>query len=138
MPIKIGVPTEIREHEQRVALVPDIVKRLVKLETEVEIQAGAGELAGYGDEDFDAANIVQDGASVLQNADITLMVNPIELPQIESLKPGSVLIGYLNPYGDLERFTKLAQRNISAFSMEMIPRISRAQAMDALSSQASC
>ena len=137
MPIKIGVPTETRSGEQRIAMVPDIVRRLVKLSTEVEIQSGAGELAGFGDEDFDAASIVQDSTSVMNNADITLMVNPIEATQIESLKPGSVLIGYLNPFSDLDRITKLAERNISAFSVELIPRISRAQAMDALSSQAS-
>jgi len=137
MPIKIGVPTEVREDEQRVALVPDIVKRLVKLNTVVQIQSGAGELAGYGDEDFTEATIVKTGSKLLKSADITLMVNPIQSKQIKQLKDGSVLIGYLNPHSDLERFNKLAEKNISAFSMELIPRISRAQAMDALSSQAS-
>lgn len=137
MPIKIGVPTEVREDEQRVALVPDIVKRLVKLDTAIDIQSGAGELAGYGDEDFAEATIIQDGSELLGSADITLMVNPIQTDQIEQLKPGSVLIGYLNPHSDLDRFSKLAEKNISAFSVELIPRISRAQAMDALSSQAS-
>lgn len=136
MPIKIGVPTEIRDGEQRVALVPDVVKRLVKLETEIAIQSGAGHAAGWGDADYDEASIVQDSAQLLGEADITLMVNPVTAEQIDQLKEGSVLIGYLNPYSDLHRFEKLASRNISAFSMEMIPRITRAQAMDALSSQA--
>ena len=66
MPIKICVPTEVREDEQRVALVPDVVKRLVKLETIVEIQSGAGELAGYGDEDFTEATIISDSSELLQ------------------------------------------------------------------------
>ena len=137
MPIKISVPTETREGEQRIALVPDVVKRLAKLETSVEIQAGAGELAGFADEDFTEATIVKDSAQLLGEADITLMVSPIESKQIDQLKPGSVLVGYLDPYTDLDRFNQLAKKNISAFSVEMIPRISRAQAMDALSSQAS-
>ena len=136
MPIQICVPQEIREGEQRVALVPDVVNRLVKLGVGISIQSKAGEHAGYGDEDYSAATVIQDAGSLLASGDITLMVNPVQASQIELLKPGSVLIGYLNPYNDLSRFQALAERNISAFSMEMIPRISRAQAMDALSSQA--
>jgi len=136
MPIKIGVPTEIRDGEQRVALVPDVVKRLVKLEAQVDIQSGAGEKAGWSDDQYSEANIVNDSSQLMGGADITLMVNPITNEQIDQLKDGSVLLGYLNPFSDLERFDKLASKNISAFSMEMVPRISRAQAMDALSSQA--
>ncbi len=136
MPIKIGVPTEIRDGEQRVALVPDVVKRLVGQDVQVAIQAGAGEAAGWSDQDYQEAGVVADGAQLLGESDITLMVNPVTADQIDQLKEGSVLIGYLNPYSDLTRFEKLASRNISAFSMEMIPRITRAQAMDALSSQA--
>jgi len=136
MPIKIGVPTEMREGEQRIALVPEVVKKLANQDINIEIQSGAGNLAGFADEDFAEATIASDAAQVMGNADITLMVNPIQQEQINLLKPGSVLIGYLNPYTDLERFQQLAANNISAFSMEMIPRISRAQAMDALSSQA--
>ena len=136
MPIQICVPQEIREGEQRVALVPDVVNRLVKLGVGISIQSKAGEHAGYGDEDYSASTVIQDAGSLLASGDITLMVNPVQASQIELLKPGSVLIGYLNPYNDLSRFQALAERNISAFSMEMIPRISRAQAMDALSSQA--
>lgn len=136
MPIKIGVPTEIRDGEQRVALVPDVVKRLVKLDTQVDIQSGAGEKAGWSDAEYPEANIVKDSAQLLGGADIVLTVNPITSEQIDQLKDGSVLLGYLNPFSELERFEKLASKNISAFSMEMVPRITRAQAMDALSSQA--
>jgi len=136
MPIKIGVPTEIRDGEQRVALVPDVVKRLAKLDVRVALQSGAGNAAGWSDQDYEDTDIVADSAQLLGEADITLMVNPITSGQIDQLKDGSVLIGYLNPYSDLDRFEKLASKHISAFSMEMIPRITRAQAMDALSSQA--
>ncbi len=137
MAIQICVPREVREGEQRVALVPDVVKRLAKDSLAFNIQSGAGELVGYTDSDYSNASIVQDSAELLGMADITLSVNPPTREQMALLKPGSVLIGYLNPHSDLERFKLLQAKQVSAFSMELIPRISRAQAMDALSSQAS-
>lgn len=137
MAIQICVPREVRAGEQRVALVPDVVNRLAKLELEVSIQSGAGDLVGYFDADYDSASIVKSSEELLSKADITLMVNPATDEQIDQLKDGSVLIGFMNPHSDLQRFQKLQKKNISAFSMELIPRISRAQAMDALSSQAS-
>jgi NAD(P) transhydrogenase subunit alpha len=137
MPIQICVPKEVRKDEQRVALVPDTVKRLANDNIAISIQSGAGELAGYTDSDYENVTIVTDSAELLGKADITLTVNPATDAQIDQLKDGSVLIGFLNPHSDLQRFEKLKKKNISAFSMELIPRISRAQAMDALSSQAS-
>mgnify|MGYP002526252655 CR=1 FL=1 len=137
MAIQICVPKEVRKDEQRVALVPDTVKRLATEGLLINIQSGAGELVGYTDADHENASIVADSKELLGKADITLMVNPATNEQIEQLKDGSVLIGYMDPHTDLQRFSKLKNKNISAFSMELIPRISRAQAMDALSSQAS-
>ncbi len=136
MTIRVCVPREIRAGEQRVALVPDVVKKLSAMGVSVSLQSGAGELAGHGDSDY-AADILSDEAALYGSADILLTVNPLQDAQIEKLKDGSILIGYLNPWSDLARFKRLQEKNISAFSMEMIPRISRAQAMDALSSQAS-
>jgi len=137
MAIQICVPKEVREGEQRVALVPDVVNRLVKQDLDVSIQSGAGELVGYTDKDYENAAIVSSSSELFNKGDITLTVNPPTDEQIDLLKEGSVLIGFLNPHGSLERFNKLKVKNISAFSVEMIPRISRAQAMDALSSQGS-
>ena len=137
MAIQICVPKEVRKDEQRVALVPDTVKRLATEGLLINIQSGAGELVGYTDAAYENASIVTDSKELLGKADITLMVNPATNEQIEQLKDGSVLIGYMDPHTDLQRFSKLKNKNISAFSMELIPRISRAQAMDALSSQAS-
>lgn len=137
MTIKIGVPKEVREGEQRVALVPDIVNRLAKQDIQVTLETGAGELAGYTDDYYENAEIAASSAEILSKADICLTVNPATDEQIEQLRDGSILIGYLNPHSDLQRFNKLKAKNISAFSMELVPRISRAQAMDALSSQAS-
>lgn len=137
MTIKIGVPKEVREGEQRVALVPDIVNRLAKQDIQVSLETGAGALAGYTDDYYENAEIAASSAEILGKSDICLTVNPATSEQIEQLREGSILIGYLNPHSDLERFNKLKAKKISAFSMELIPRISRAQAMDALSSQAS-
>ncbi len=139
MPITISVPRETRAGEQRVALVPDIVKKLTALGVAVKIQSSAGEQAGYSDQDYEAvgASIAKDDAALYQSADIVVTVNPATEEQIKQLQDNSVLLGFLNPYSDSNRFKSLQARNISAFSMEMVPRISRAQAMDALSSQAS-
>ena len=137
MTIEICVPKEVREDEQRVALVPDVVNRLAKGGINVSIETRAGELVGYTDADYESATVVSNSRELFSKADITLTVNPATSEQIEQLKEGSVLIGFLNPHSDLDRFKHLAAKNISAFSVELIPRISRAQAMDALSSQAS-
>ena len=132
MALQICVPKEVRKGEQRVALVPDIVNRLVKQGLNVNIETAAGELIGYTDADYENAHIVTSSTELLGNADITLTVNPATSEQISQLKEGSVLIGFLNPHSDLERFNLLKEKNISAFSVELIPRISRAQAMDCL------
>lgn len=121
------------------ALVPEVVKRLRAMDLSVTVQSGAGEGAGYGDEDYVAAgaDIEQDGSKLLAAADLLLTVNPLPAEQMTSLPQGCVLIGFMNPYSDPSRFATLQSKQVSAFSMELIPRISRAQAMDALSSQAS-
>ncbi len=137
MTIRVCVPKEVRVGEERVAMVPDVVKRLTALGINVSMQSGAGEAAGHGDSDYSGADIVSDETALYNSADILLTVNPLLNEQIDQLKPGSIVIGYLNPYSDTDRFKRLQEKNISAFSMELIPRISRAQAMDALSSQAS-
>jgi H+-translocating NAD(P) transhydrogenase subunit alpha len=138
MSITISVPRETRAAEQRVALVPEIVKKLIALGAAVQVQADAGELAGFSDADYIAAGAsICSDADLMTSASIVLTVNPPDHELIQQLPERSVLIGYLNPWSDTERFTALQNKHISAFSMEMVPRISRAQAMDTLSSQAS-
>lgn len=138
MSIVISVPAEVRAGEQRVALVPEIAKKLAAAGASIHIQTGAGKYAGYSDEDYQAAgaNISADDA-LLGSADIVLTVNPLTGEQLHKLRDHSVLIGYQNPWSETVRFQLLQQKGVSAFSMELIPRISRAQAMDSLSSQAS-
>ncbi|MEM8830806.1 MAG: Re/Si-specific NAD(P)(+) transhydrogenase subunit alpha [Cyanobacteria bacterium P01_G01_bin.19] len=140
--MKIAVAKENELGEFRVAQVPDTVSRLVKQGFEVLVEAGAGIGAGYEDFAYEAAGarIVNDPAQLWGDADILLKVNPPSkrngLLEIDWLKPGANLISFLNPLGDPTITQKLAQKQVTAFSMELIPRSTRAQSMDALSSQA--
>lgn len=142
--MRIAVAKEIEASERRVALIPDVVSKLVKQGFEVSIESGAGEKALYSDSDYEAAGatIISDTASLWGEADILLKVSPPKQredgsSEIDSLKEGSVFIGFLNPLANPSVAEQLAQRKVTAFSMEMIPRTTRAQSMDALSSQAS-
>lgn len=142
--MKIAVAKEIEVGERRVALVPDIVARLVKQGLEVWVEAGAGERSFFTDAAYEAAGakIISDSAKLWHEADVVLKVGyPQEREdgrsEIDLLKEGAVFISFLNPLGEPSYSQRLAERRITAFSMEMIPRTTRAQSMDALSSQAS-
>lgn len=138
MSIVISVPAESRAGERRVALVPEIVKKLASAGASIQVETRAGEQAGYSDADYVAAGAtIFPADAVLGSADVVLTVNPLNADQLNTLRDNCVLIGYQNPWADLSRFQLLQQKGVSAFSMELIPRISRAQAMDSLSSQAS-
>ncbi len=140
--MKIAVAKENELGELRVAQVPDTVARLVKQGFEVWVEAGAGVGAGYDDAAYEAAGatIISDSALLWQDADILLKVNPPSKQDgysaIDWLKPGATLISFLNPLGEPTVIQQLAQKQVTAFSMELIPRSTRAQSMDALSSQA--
>lgn len=142
--MKIAVAREIEVCERRVALVPDLVGRLVKQGLEVWVEAGAGERAFFADAAYQAAGakIIADSNQLWTQADILLKVSPPQEREdgrweIDLLPEGSVLISFLNPLGNPVIAKQLAERKITALSMEMIPRTTRAQSMDALSSQAS-
>jgi len=137
MPIRIAVPREITPGERRVALVPTVAELLNKQGLEVRIQAGAGSAAFYRDRDYTSAGIVDDRAALLGEADIVLTVDPLTAEDVSLLRPGTIVIGFLHPHEFDDRISALRDRNITGFAMELIPRISRAQNMDALSSQAS-
>lgn len=141
--MKIAVAKEIEVSERRVALVPDVVARLVKQGLEVCVESGAGERAFFSDVAYEAAGatVISDPSKLWREADIVLKVNPPQerddgQREIDFLREGSVLIAFLNPLGNPELMQDLAERKVTAFSMELIPRTSRAQSMDALSSQA--
>ncbi len=142
--MRIAVAKEIEASERRVALIPDVVSKLVKQGFEIWIESGAGEKALFNDSDYEAAGatIISDTAKLWGEADILFKVSPPKQredgsAEVDSLKEGSVLIGFLNPLANPSLAEQLAQRKVTAFSMEMIPRTTRAQSMDALSSQAS-
>ncbi|WP_020560638.1 Re/Si-specific NAD(P)(+) transhydrogenase subunit alpha [Thiofilum flexile] len=135
MSTTIAIPKETTPGEKRVALEPSVATKLLKLGAQVLLEQGAGTHAHYPDTAFQGVTISP--KADLYNADITLTVQMPRLEEIALLKPNSILIGMLNPYQRLEQVKALAARGITSFAMELIPRISRAQAMDVLSSQAS-
>lgn len=136
MSIKVAVPKETAEGERRVAMEASVIAKLGKLGAEILIEAGAGSAAHIPDSAFKGASIVPTAAELYQQADIVLKVQPPSEAEIAQMKDGCVLIGTLNPYKHPELIAALKAKNITAYAMELIPRISRAQAMDVLSSQA--
>ncbi|MEB3225499.1 MAG: Re/Si-specific NAD(P)(+) transhydrogenase subunit alpha [Synechococcus sp.] len=136
--MKIAVARETVVGEHRVALTPDQVARLVKKGWEIIIEAGAGNSSFGTDQSYQEAGgkIIGDRHSLWQTADIVVKVAPPIKAEIDLLPPGSVVISLLNPLGQPEIIQKLAEKKITALAMELIPRTSRAQSMDVLSSQA--
>jgi NAD(P) transhydrogenase subunit alpha len=134
--MRIGVPKETAAGEHRVALVPEVISKLASKGLEVLVQSGAGEDALLGDDAFVAAGakIAGDGAEVW-GCDVVLTIAPPDPEAIRGLGQGSILIGFLAPLTAPQTTRALADAGATAFAMEAIPRISRAQAMDALSSQ---
>ena len=136
--MRIAVPKEIREGEKRVALVPDIINKLTRLGYEVSIESGAGIHAQAMDEDFKSAGASVVNGDVLKDADVVLSVSPLTPAQMSSLKKGALTISFLSPVTAVDSIDAAASAGVTAFSLELVPRISRAQSMDALTSQALC
>jgi NAD(P) transhydrogenase subunit alpha len=138
-PMKIAVPKETLPNERRVALVPDAVASLVKAGLEVRVESGAGASAYFADADYEkaGAKIVADTARLFAEADVVLKVQKPTEKEVAMMREGAALIAFLQPSSSAGLLQRLAERKITAFSMELIPRITRAQKMDALSSQAS-
>ena len=134
----IAVPREIREGEKRVALVPDIINKLTRLGFEVVIESGAGVSAQANDADYVSAGARISQGEVLSKADAVLSVQPLTPAQMSNLKSGAVTISFLSPVTAVDSIDAAASAGVTAFSLELVPRISRAQSMDALTSQALC
>ena len=141
--MKVGIPKEIVLDERRVALVPEAVGTVVKAGTEVHVEVGAGEGAFIPDRAFEeaGATLVPDARALLSQAEVVLKVQAPALNtalgahEVEMMREGAVLITFLQPQSDPDLVKRLAERKITSFSMDYIPRIARAQKMDALSSQ---
>ena len=136
--MRIAVPKEIREGEKRVALVPDIINKLTRLGYDVSIESGAGTHSQATDEDFKSAGASVVNGDVLKDADVVLSVSPLTPAQMSSLKKGALTISFLSPVTAVDSIEAAADAGVTAFSLELVPRISRAQSMDALTSQALC
>ncbi len=136
--MKVFIPQERRPGETRVAATPETVKKMVKEGMEVIVEAGAGAASYLPDAAFaeEGARIASDGAAAWGEADVVLTVTAPEPDLVARMRPGAVLVGLLAPHKNLDSVRALADRKVSALAMELIPRISRAQSMDALSSQA--
>ena len=134
----IAVPKEIKPGEKRVALVPDIISKLTKAGLSVVIESNAGLASEYADEQFKAAGAQIKAGDVLAGSDVVLSVQPLTPIQMASLKKGAITISFLSPTTATDSINAATAAGVTAISLEMVPRISRAQSMDALTSQALC
>ncbi len=143
--LQIAIPRERRPGETRVAATPETVKNLIKLGASVTVESGAGDAAHISDRRFEeaGATLQSDAEALWSQADVLLTVGPLGpndalgAHEAEVLKPGALVVGFLNPFGEIDTARTLAERKVDSLAMELVPRISRAQSMDALSSQAS-
>lgn len=138
MTIKISTVREVAPGEHRVALVPETAKKFAALGATLCIEQSAGTDSHFLDSDYPEIKLAGNVAEAYAGADLILRVTPPSLDEIASMPEGSVLIGLLKPYESKERLAALNARRITAFALELLPRISRAQSMDALSSQGAC
>lgn len=136
MAITIGVVREVAPGERRVALTPDVARRLKAKHVGMLVEHDAGAQAGFPDDTFKDVEFSTDAQSVLNRADVLLTVQPPTLEQIAALRQDAITIGYLSPHLAPERIKALRDGKITSFAMELLPRTTRAQAMDVLSSQA--
>ena len=136
--MNIGVPKETAANERRVALTPDVAGRLVKAGFSVLVERGAGEAASFGDDAFGAvgATLVATAADVFGQSDIVLKVQPPSAEEARLCREGGALVALFQPSAERETVSQLAARRVTAFSLALLPRITRAQPMDVLSSQA--
>jgi H+-translocating NAD(P) transhydrogenase subunit alpha len=136
MSVKIAVLKETRPNERRVAMVPAVADKLIKLGAQIGMQSGAGDAVKLADAAFKNVSFENDARALVAEADIVLAVQPPDLEIVRAMKEGSILISFVYAHKEVELTKLLRDRKITCFAMELVPRITRAQAMDALSSQA--
>jgi NAD(P) transhydrogenase subunit alpha len=135
MYVNVAVLKETQAHERRVALTPKVAPKLIKLGAKLHMQRGAGRAIDIADSDYQDVVFIDDRATLLADADVVLAVQPPSLAVVDAMKPGAILISFIYAGKDPALVQRLLDRKITCFAMERIPRITRAQAMDALSSQ---
>lgn len=139
MTLRLVVPKETFPGERRVALDPSVAGRFAKLGAEVQVERSAGKSSHFSDVQYEeaSASLFDDAAQAMSAADVVVKVQPPTLEEVERLHEGAVLLGFLAPHRNPELVKRLRDKKITSFAFELLPRISRAQSMDALSSQAS-
>jgi NAD(P) transhydrogenase subunit alpha len=136
MPVTIGIPTEITAGERRVAIVPAVAEKYCKKGFKVIIETGAGDKSYLPDSEFDDISCVDNAKRVYEQADVILKVQPPTVEEIDMMSERQLVIAMMQPHRYPERVKKMRDKNITSIAMELVPRISRAQSMDVLSSQA--
>ena len=136
MAVTVTVLREQAAGERRVALDPPSTKKLQDQSLKVQVQSDSGKSAGFGNDDYDGVSLFTDSDNALAESDLTVWVQPPSAEQLRQIKPGSIACGMVMAHKNLELLELLKERNISTLAMELVPRITRAQAMDVLSSQA--
>ena len=138
MPVQIAVPKEVTPGERRIALVPEVVKALGKSGVSVAVEAGAGLPAGYPDAAFASAGatLEADRGKLFGSAQLVLKIQPPTADEVGSMKAGTVVIALVNASRNLDRVRAMREAKLTVFALELLPRITRAQSMDVLSSQA--
>ncbi|MGB0222779.1 MAG: Re/Si-specific NAD(P)(+) transhydrogenase subunit alpha [Luminiphilus sp.] len=136
--MRLVIPKESLSGERRTSATPETVKKMIRLGAEVAIESGAGAAVGFSDDIYAelGAEIVSDRTALMSSADMVLRLRKPELDEVAMLKAGCIHVSYLDPFNERELITALAKQGVTAVSMEMIPRSTRSQKMDALSSQA--
>jgi len=137
MPTRLVIPNEIAPGERRIALSPDVAKKLNAAGFNIALQQGAALSAYFKDEDFVDVEIVADAASLYKDADLIFKVMPPTLEEVAQMKDGCTIAGFMVPNKNAEMMKLMCDKKITSLAMELVPRITRAQSMDALSSQAS-
>ncbi len=137
MPIRLAVPKETTINERRIALEPGVAKKLIGMGVKVTMQKGAALSSHFSDDAFEGVELVNDVASLYNDADVIFKVQPPTREELSQIKNGAVIVGFMAPHKNADMIKTLCEKNITSLSMELVPRITRAQSMDALSSQAS-
>lgn len=136
MPIRLAIPNEILPGERRIALEPSVAQKLTAMNVTITMQAGAALSAHFKDADFEGVSLQDDAAVLLSDASLVFKVQPPTLDEVASMAEGSTVVSFMAPQNNADMLKAFNEKNITSLAMELVPRITRAQSMDALSSQA--
>ena len=137
MPIRLAVPKETITNERRIALEPGVAKKLTDMGVKVMMQKGAALSSHFSDEAFEGVELVDDANALYKSAELIFKVQPPTMEELSQINDGAVIVSFMAPHKNADMIKALCDKNITSLAMELVPRISRAQSMDALSSQAS-